>query len=333
MKKIVCIDLDGTLAHYVEWQGEEHFGSVINGASEALLKLKQQNWLITIYTTRTNKELITNFLEVNDLVFDYINEHPFQPENAIGGKPYADAYIDDRGIQFNGDWELTINELQSFKPWEKRMNTSNDKNQFSKEFLNHDFDQSYQQLRHYDSLNWDITKFSFIELLLGITAVWAIYGFALDEKNANTLISSNYDWIIPTVFGVCYTFSILSSFLISRNRVYYSKVARYLNEYRKFAMDCKPYGFQNSTKFYTNTEFPPAFDPLSTQLVCLYVIQLVSAFMFGAMLYCISKFFFDNSILQNLSGVVAGVLSLVINLLIHVNYMKKEDKKLGEETS
>lgn len=33
--KTVCIDLDGTLIHYEEWQGEEHFGHLLPGASDA----------------------------------------------------------------------------------------------------------------------------------------------------------------------------------------------------------------------------------------------------------------------------------------------------------
>jgi len=154
-QKIICIDLDGTLAHYGEWKGESYFGDAIKGAKEALQKLKEKNWLIIIFTTRTDKEKIKNFLNDNELEFDYINENPHQPENAIGGKPYADVYVDDRAIQFNGDWDKVVNCVENFKPWEFRTNQDYE-SKYGTELLSHDFDQSYQQLRHYDSLNWDI---------------------------------------------------------------------------------------------------------------------------------------------------------------------------------
>lgn len=327
-RKIVCVDLDGTIAHYEEWQGEVHFGSVIEGSKEALSKLKKKGWLIIIYTTRSNKELISNYLNENELLFDYINENPYQPENAIGGKPYADVYIDDRAIQFNGDWEKTINEIDKFKPWEMKSKVSSE-NDYGIILLSHDFDQSYQQMRHYDTLNWDITKFSFIELLLGITAVWAIYSFAKDTDNVNTLIAINYQWLIPSIFGISYIFSLLASFLISRNRVYFAKTARYINEHRKLALNHKPFGFENTTSFYTNTSFPPAYDMWSTQLVCFYVIQLVSAFMFGAMIYCISAITFDKELEYYLTGIAGGIISIIVNFWIYISYMKKQDKKFG----
>ncbi len=88
--------------------------------------------------------------------------------NAINVKPYADVYIDDRAIQFNGDWDKTIKEALKFQSWEKRKDELVDSTVFATDFLIQDFNQSYQQLRHYDSLSWDITKFSFIELLLEI---------------------------------------------------------------------------------------------------------------------------------------------------------------------
>ena len=119
-KKIACVDLDGTIAHYTEWRGENHFGEIIQGSAPALQKLKNNNWLIIIYTTRANRDIVKKFLELNSIPFDYINENPNQPQNAIGGKPYADIYIDDRAIQFNGIWDNTVEEVMKFQTWEKK---------------------------------------------------------------------------------------------------------------------------------------------------------------------------------------------------------------------
>jgi hypothetical protein len=329
-KRIVCIDLDGTICHYNEWKDESHFGDLIPGTLEAVTELKNDGWIIIIYTTRTNIDLIEKYLRENSIQFDYINKNPFQPENALGGKPYADVYIDDRAIQFNGDWEVVKREVEIFQPWEKRKFSHIDKTKHSEEFLNHDFDQSYQQLRHYDSLNWDITKFSFIQLLVGISATWAVYGFAHSLANSDTIFAKKYNLIIPSILGISYVFSILASFLISRNRVYYSKVARYINEHRKFSLSVKPLGFNNITEFYTNTSFPPAFDIWSTHLVSLYVVQVISGIMFSAIVFSLASIFNIRPFWCYILGFSFGIVSILANLFVFVRYMKKQDNQFGK---
>lgn len=118
MQKTICVDIDGTLVHYEEWQGEKHFGKVLPGACEAMKNLHESGWFVIIYTTRANKEIISSFLRQAGIYFDAINENPFQPANAIGGKPIADVYIDDRAVTFKGDWKESVKQINNFKPWE-----------------------------------------------------------------------------------------------------------------------------------------------------------------------------------------------------------------------
>jgi hydroxymethylpyrimidine pyrophosphatase-like HAD family hydrolase len=326
--KIICVDLDGTIAHYDNWKGESHFGEPLPNVSKILSALKLDNWIIIIYTTRANKELVKGYLQNNNIPFDFINENPYQPENAKGGKLYADIYIDDKAIQFTGDWEEIYKKTINFQPGMKILDEQ-ERISLAKDFLNHDFDQSYEQLRHYDNLSWDITKFSFIELLAGVAAVWAIYGFALNPDNPTSWIKDNYMLLIPSIFGLCYLFSILASFLLSRNRVYFSKVAKYINEHRNFSLSIKPIGFVNETKFYTNIKFPPAFDKWSTHLVSLYVIQFVSAIMFSSLIFCVLHYWFDSGVFILVFSIFGGLLSFIINLRVYIKYLKEQDNKLG----
>lgn len=48
MHKIVCVDLDGTISHYVEWVDETTFGSLVLGADLALRELKSKGYTIII---------------------------------------------------------------------------------------------------------------------------------------------------------------------------------------------------------------------------------------------------------------------------------------------
>lgn len=118
--KTVCIDIDGTICHYIEWQGATVFGEIIPGAVENIRKLKDCGCFIIIYTTRADKFAIAEFLNRNKIPYDSINENPHQPDNAIGGKPIADVYVDDRNVPFEGNWEKTYKDIIHFKPWEEQ---------------------------------------------------------------------------------------------------------------------------------------------------------------------------------------------------------------------
>ena len=95
--KTVCIDIDGTISHYIEWVDSKTFGEVLPHCAETIHHLKADGWYVIIYTTRGDKTEIAKFLDENNIPFDAINENPNQPDNAKGGKPIADVYVDDRG--------------------------------------------------------------------------------------------------------------------------------------------------------------------------------------------------------------------------------------------
>ena len=56
-QKYVCVDLDGTIAHYDEWKGETHFGEPVEGVQEALKQISYAGWKIIIFTIRANRKL------------------------------------------------------------------------------------------------------------------------------------------------------------------------------------------------------------------------------------------------------------------------------------
>jgi len=108
--KIVAVDLDGTILEFNEWKGHNHFGKPLKGAKEALQKLKEMGFVIIIWTTRKNREDIAKYLTEHDIPFDYINENPLQPPDC-DIKIYADYYVDDRAIEFRGDWKEVLRKI------------------------------------------------------------------------------------------------------------------------------------------------------------------------------------------------------------------------------
>lgn len=114
--KTVAVDLDNTIFKLNDWKGQNHFGEPFDGVKEALGLLKEKGFEIIIWTTRFNeeeKELkdISELLEENEVPYDYINENPYQPPD-MSEKLYADYYVDDRAISFDGDWNDVVSEIE-----------------------------------------------------------------------------------------------------------------------------------------------------------------------------------------------------------------------------
>lgn len=285
--KTVCIDLDGTLIHYEEWQGEEHFGLLLPGASDATKILHEKGWYIIIYTTRANKSILTKFLSDNKIEFDAINENPYQPQNAKGGKPIADVYVDDRALCFKGNWQQTVKEITEFKPWEKMGGNKNDDSQYPKQLLINDFQQAFYMLRHYDDVNWNLTKFSFGQILVSLGACWTIF-FEANKSNALSILRFYYLVGIFVLLVLSAAFTLISILGICKNRTYFVKVSRYINEHRKFALDNSELCFHNVSKMWDNPEIPKNLDWGSTQLICLYLLcgcYILEVIFAGVMVY------------------------------------------------
>ncbi len=117
--KTIAIDLDGTiLAH---WEGDfvnDKFGKVLPGAKEALEEMKELGYYLIIHTCRTDGKEVAKFLKEKEIPFDAININPNAPE--FDGKPVADIYIDDRAINFGGNWRKALVQIKEFETWEQK---------------------------------------------------------------------------------------------------------------------------------------------------------------------------------------------------------------------
>lgn len=92
-------------------------------------------------------------------------------------------------------------------------------------FLQRDFDQCFQQLRHYDTQIFNILKFTFTAYTVLIGAALGLYQFGLKEQ-VDITSPVTAVLIVGTLLGL------FMFVLVIRNRVYFVKIARYLNEQR-----------------------------------------------------------------------------------------------------
>lgn len=118
-RKTICIDFDGVIAQYQEWEGKDKFGAPVPGVQSALKVLKKEGYKIIIFTTREVSDELKAYLKENNITYDHINENPDQPKDTNAGKPIADLYVDDRSVCFRGNWKYTLEDIAYFKPWQE----------------------------------------------------------------------------------------------------------------------------------------------------------------------------------------------------------------------
>ena len=308
--KTVCIDVDGTISHYIEWVDSKTFGEVLPHCAETIHHLKADGWYVIIYTTRADIAEIGKFLEANNIPFDAINENPNQPDNAIGGKPIADVYVDDRAIQFDGDWAGAYEKITGFVSWEEGSVKPGDPPlDYCGQLLIEDFSQSMEMHRHYDSMNWQITKFAFGEILVAIGACWTVFNWDLAKEN-----TPNLKWIVMSIIcGASLVFGIISIFTIVKNRVYFVRTSRHINELRHHVLQRQPYGFKNETHFWENPSYPDVNDYDSTQFLSLYMLVFLNMFISGALMFSVLKYLqYESLLMIVLSAIVPLVISVAI---------------------
>ena len=109
MSKIIAVDLDGVLAQFEGWKGEDHIGSPLPGAMEFLQSLVSAGMQPVIFTTRTGPAL-------GEWIQKYLPPDVLECLIVTSTKQPAWVQIDDRAICFTGAYP-TVNQILDFKPW------------------------------------------------------------------------------------------------------------------------------------------------------------------------------------------------------------------------
>jgi len=108
-KLTVVVDFDGVCNNYEGWAGPEELFEPRLGIEDFLEELSQY-FRVVILSTRPAEKLQGWFEDYGlDEFVDGFVDH----------KPPAVAYLDDRGINFDGDYDKALERIKNFKPYWK----------------------------------------------------------------------------------------------------------------------------------------------------------------------------------------------------------------------
>lgn len=145
-------------------------------------------------------------------------------------------------------------------------------------FLGNDFNQCFQQMRHHDNQIFNILKFMFTAYTALAGAALALYQFGIKESKDLSLPA-----IAALIIGLLIGLFMFS--MVIRNRAYYVKVARYINEQREFFLNIKPMGYINHTDMYMGGSRPKYFNMFGTQAWFTYLIAFLNSSLLGVLLF------------------------------------------------
>ena len=75
-------------------------------------ELRSAGCKIAIYTCRDDREALEEWLEENNVPYDWINENPYAPDGVADEKMYADVYLDDRAANARQDAARALAEIK-----------------------------------------------------------------------------------------------------------------------------------------------------------------------------------------------------------------------------
>ena len=184
----------------------------------------------------------------------------------------------------------------------------------SEDLLNADFQECFEQMRHYDDAFQNGLQFTYG----GVIALSGLLGTLLQIKGADTLRT------VTPVLVLSWLAGFLMVMFLAKNRVYFARVARYVNQIRDFYLRESPGKFEDHTNFYRNRKFPPIFDPGSTQTFQIYLACALDSFLFAAVVVALIALWGlshgDKPTVDWLWGSIALLLSLVAELAFVILY-------------
>lgn len=112
--KVIYVDFDGTLCRFAYPQ----LGPPLPGARRFMRELVKRGYRPIILTSRCSPEIYTpeERAESVAVIARWLNRHdiPYDSiDSGDNGKPVGLAYVDDRGVAFNGNYDRCLRRIEA----------------------------------------------------------------------------------------------------------------------------------------------------------------------------------------------------------------------------
>lgn len=110
-KRVIAVDLDGTLAHYDGWKGPEHIGEIIPSVANAMERAQKEGADVWIFTARVSDTDDHNL--ASDIIAKWLVENKINVSGITAIKhKFFTEFWDDRAIQvIRNEGIFVMNEL------------------------------------------------------------------------------------------------------------------------------------------------------------------------------------------------------------------------------
>lgn len=188
-------------------------------------------------------------------------------------------------------------------------------------FLQQDFQNSFEQMRHYDRLELEYIKFAFSGYAVLLGGVLTLFQAFKDSYGITIYLS------LLLLLGSC--MGVILFAIIVRNRNYFVHVARFVNEIRDYYLKTPEFNFENKSGMYHNYKAPKLFQPKSTYSFLMYLLALLNAVSFSLAAYMLLSF--AAPWIRYISTGVLWVLALGGQLWLGIRYLRKRETKTADE--
>jgi hypothetical protein len=192
----------------------------------------------------------------------------------------------------------------------------------TREFLLFEYQECFNHMRHYDSVEIDFIKFSFSGYIALVGGSFALLQYLKGTPQGKLYVA--------TVLFLGFLGGIILLAFAVRNRSYYVIVARQVNTIRKYFLENSELDFINHNKCYLNDKKPQNFNPKSTYTFLITLLILFNSVILSGAVWLLVKYLMAPIFIW-LIGIATIIISAVLQFKFSIDYLRKCDNKSADE--
>lgn len=113
-RAVIAIDFDGTIHRYSKgWCSGKIYDFPERGVARAIRRLREAKYKVVIHSPRAVGRSYEGKWQESQRaeMRDWLELYGIEYDEITATKPEAFAYIDDKAIRYNGDWNAILNDL------------------------------------------------------------------------------------------------------------------------------------------------------------------------------------------------------------------------------